>query len=229
MLGLDEYAALHPTVMQPTNIVIDVDKFEETMIKYHYAFRSWGRKKQHMPRYGLPLVNENGSLYNNPEITCYPLDEWNRPNGDLIEDPVYDRDFTVPTPVLSEPCFDPLNDLKQYMLRSCILRWDQETAFFPHVDTWFPSPILRLWGTNNPDLARIQFDREQRRCELPAMVPSMDPDIIDYPPELVEPGRLYVIDTSIIHAARTVDDEIGYQFFIALHTDSQEDLFKHVL
>ena len=31
MIELEEYAALHPTVMQPTDIVIDVDKFEETM------------------------------------------------------------------------------------------------------------------------------------------------------------------------------------------------------
>tara|TARA_R110000772_G_C13308970_1_gene439677 strand:+ start:1790 stop:2479 length:690 start_codon:yes stop_codon:yes gene_type:complete len=229
MLEFDEYAALHPMPMQPTDIVIDVDDFEETMKKYHYAFRSWGRKKQHMPRYGLPLVNENGSMYNNPEIICYPLDEWNRPTGDLIDNPVYDRDFTTPTPVLAESCFNPLNDLKQYMLRSCILRWDAETFFHPHVDTWFPSPILRLWGTNNPEVSRIQFDKNFRRCDMPAMVPSMNPEVVDYPPEQIEAGRLYVIDTSVMHAARTINDTMGYQFFIALHTDGQKELFNHVL
>lgn len=221
MLPIDKYIEFHPTELQKTSMKFDVTAFHSVMKKYSLAFKTWGREKQFMKRYGLPLVNENGSLLNNPDPVCFPLDEWNRNNPN---DRLLDRDFITPTEVLSDNVFDVIDPIKQYMLRSAILRWDEETFFWPHVDTWFPSPIVRLWGTTDPDNVKIQFDKDRRRCELPKNVPGMNPQVEDFTDFEIEAGRLYVIDTSIIHAARTCSDKTGYQFFIALHTDCLEDL-----
>ena len=226
MLSKEEYINFHPTVLQKTNMKFDVSVFYSVMTAYKFAFKTWGREKQHMKRYGLPLINENGSLLNNPEPVCYPLDEWNRnnPNNRLL-----DRDFITPTEVLNNSVFDIMEPIKKYMLRSAILRWDEESFFWPHVDTWFPSPILRLWGTTEPDIVKIQFDKQLRRAEKPSNVKEMNPQVEDFTDFEIEAGRLYIIDTSIIHAARTCSNTIGYQFFIALHTDCLEDLKKCIV
>jgi len=54
----------------------------------------------------------------------------------------------------------------------------------------------------------------------------MNPQVVDFEDFEIEAGRLYVIDTSIIHGAKSYYDDIGYQFFIAIHTDGIEDLKK---
>ena len=56
---------------------------------------------------GAPLVNLNGDMFNNPEPVCYPLDQWNSDKPD--EERIYDPMIEVPTPLLSESCFDPLD------------------------------------------------------------------------------------------------------------------------
>ena len=76
-LSHEEYAEFHPHVLQPLKIKLDVELFEEQMHEYRYAFRRWGTKHTQYPRYGAPLVNLNGDMFNNPEPVCYPLDQWN--------------------------------------------------------------------------------------------------------------------------------------------------------
>lgn len=221
MLPTDKYIEFHPTELQKTSMKFDVTAFHDIMKTYSLAFKTWGREKQHMQRYGLPLVNQNGNLLNNPEPVCFPLDEWNRNNP---YDKLQDIDFTTPTEVLNHSVFDILDPIKKHMVRSAILRWDAETFFWPHTDTVLPSSIVRLWGTLNPDNVKIQFDKDRRRSELPKDVPSMKPQVEDFTEFEIEAGRLYVIDTNIIHAAKSCSDKISYQFFIALHTDCLEDL-----
>lgn len=219
MIEKDTYLKLHTAPLVPTNMVINIDNFYISMQKYKYAFRSWGEKKKHMPRYGLPLVNREGNLYNNPEPVCYPLDEWIENMTQEEKANNLDRNFNVKTEVLDEVCFDSLSSIKQYMIRSCILRWDKETFFHPHTDTWFPSPILRLWGTNEPDKVKIRFDKNLQRSN-PWEVPNEETiELRDFEDIIIDPGRLYVIDTNIIHSARSLVNEPTYQFFIALHSD----------
>jgi len=222
-LSIENYNALHNSVINPLNIKIDIDSFHNSMQKYKYAFRSWGEKKKHFLRYGLPLVNENGSMYNNPEPVCYPLDEWIE--GFTYEQKLpfkhYDRCFTSKTEVLDEPCFEPLmSTFGDYLLRSCILRWDEPAFFYPHTDTEVPSPILRLWGTSEPDVVKIRFDKQRRRVMPHNVSTTADIDVQDFEDFEIEPGRLYLMDTSIIHAARSLVHRSTYQFFIALHSDS---------
>ena len=226
MIELDKYLQLHTAPVVATDIVIDPGEFESLMQQHQYAFRSWGEKKKHFPRYGLPLVNQNGSMYNNPEPVCYPLDEWLEPLAE--QDWVFDRDFTQKTPVFEHSVFDPLKRFDDYWCRSCILRWDSEAFFYPHSDTWFPSPILRLWGTTDPDNVKFQFDREFRRAPTPGTVGSMEPDMVDWQGD-IEPGRMYIVDTSLKHTARSQGTHPTYQFFLAVHSDAFDLLKQHCL
>ena len=219
-ISIEDYDKIHTNVINPLNLYIDVDKFHVAMDKYKYAFRSWGERKKHFLRYGLPLVNKEGNMYNNPEPTCYPLDEWIEGMSPEEIDRNLDRSFTVPTEALGDPAFDSIDIVKPFMLRSCILRWDEPSFFYPHSDTWIPSPILRLWGTSEPEVVKIQFDKQRRRVR-PTQVSKLDDvEVEDFVEFEIEPGRLYLMDTSTIHAARSLVDRSTYQFFIALHSDS---------
>jgi len=63
---------------------------------------------------------------------------------------------------------------------------------------------------------KLQFDRDGTRCSPPDVTDT------DYNLELapqVEAGRLYVMDTHVIHDALALGDNV-YQFFIALSVDS---------
>ena len=71
----DEYYKLHQQNLTPLNIKIDVDLFESQIKKY--KFIQWGDKFNEYPRYGLPVVNQNGRMDNDPEPACWPLDRWN--------------------------------------------------------------------------------------------------------------------------------------------------------
>lgn len=213
-LELDEYLKVHKDTLQPLDMRIDVELFEQQMEEYKYAFRRWGIKHTQYPRFGAPLVNLNGEMFNNPEPVCYPLDQW---NGNLPEEErIYDPMIKTPTEMLSASCFDPLDSIKPYMLRSCILKWGATGHFKPHTDTWMPSEIIRLWGTNDPENMLLQFDKDGKRCSPPEL---MDMEYNLVPAENVEAGRLYVIDTHVIHDAAALADNV-YQFFIALSVDS---------
>ena len=225
MIELDKYLELHTQPVVATDIVIDPQQFDSRMNEWRYGFRSWGEKKKHFPRYGLPLVNQNGSMYNNPEPICYPLDEWLEPLAE--EDWVFDRDFTKHTEAFADPIFDPLRVFDGYWCRSCILRWDSEAFFYPHSDTWFPSPILRLWGTTDPDNVKFQFDKNFRRAETTVKEPSIEPEMIDWTGD-IEAGRMYIVDTSLVHTARSQGTHSTYQFFLALHSDSFDLLQMHL-
>jgi len=220
MIESEDYIRLHSQPLQPLDLKVDVTEFHNYMNEVKYAFRAWGEKNSHYLRYGLPLVNKNGSSYNNPEPTCYPLDEWARKFPESEQSEWVDRKFTEHTEFLNHKCFNSINAIKHCMVRSCILRWDEPSSFYPHTDTWLPSPIIRLWGTTTPDTVKIRFDTKLQRAN-PWEVNSLNEiDVQDFVDFEVEPGRLYILDTNIVHSARSLTHESTYQFFIALHSDS---------
>jgi hypothetical protein len=224
-LGLEEYKNFHPHVLQPLDIKIDIELFEEQMHEYRYAFRRWGEKHTEYPRYGAPLVNLNGDMFNNPEPICYPLDQWNE--GKSEEEKIRDPKCTTPTPMLSESCFDPLAPIKPFMYRSAILKWHNSGHFKPHTDTKVPSDIIRLWGTNDPDNMIFQFDKD-RRTGSPKEVARGEHSYELVRETDIEPGRLYITDTHVIHDASATADNV-YQFFISLSTDSMPTLKELLL
>lgn len=207
------YSHFHPTNFQPLDLKIDIPLFERQMEEYSLAFREWGGPRKNIGRYGLPLLNQNGSLHNNPEPACYPLDQWNKENPD---NKLWYPLMAEPTEVLSLSCFDPLEPIKEYMLRSCILKWNTGANFVPHTDQTLPSDVIRLWGTNDPKNMSLRFDKSGK------YVHPFDVSKTEYELEEVkdvEAGRLYLIDTCIIHDATASADNV-YQFFIALNVES---------
>lgn len=218
-----EYTQFHPTVLQPLKIKVNVDLFKKQMHDYRYAFRRWGVKHLEYPRYGAPLVNVNGEMFNNPEPVCYPLDQLN--GGKPEEEHIYDIHCTQPTEMLSADCFDPLEPLKKFMLRSCILKWHNTGHFKPHTDTAMPSSIIRLWGTSDPEHTQFRFDKD-KKTSSPDVVNKTDYELVEETG--IEAGRLYIHNSYVIHDARATGDNV-YQFFIALSPDSMPVLKELLL
>lgn len=204
------YKELHTTNFIPLDLKIDCKLFEKEIKDYDWAFRQWGIHHTEFPRYGLPLVNENGSLKNNPEPTCWPLDQWADYNNLTYYEDICDLSFTTPTEILNIKSLNPLYNIKKFMVRSNILKWHATGHFKPHVDTHIPSPIIRLWGTNDPENYSFRFQND-------------DGEYI--PQNNIERGRIYLIDTSKMHDAFATSDNV-YQFFIALHYNSYNIIKK---
>lgn len=219
-LTFEEYTAFHSSLLQPLDMKINVELFEKEMYDYRYAFRRWGTNHLEYPRYGAPLVNMNGEMHNNPEPTCYPLDQWNATIPE--EEKIFDKNVKTPTELLSSSCFDVLDSVKPFMLRSCILKWGETGHFKPHSDTWMPSDIIRLWGTNDPDNMILRFHKDLTYARPNEVKPNIEDEMGDRV-EGIEAGRLYVIDTHVIHDARATADNV-YQFFISLNADSMQTL-----
>jgi len=206
-LSIEEYNTLHEgKFIIPLDYKIDIELFGKEIQDYRLAFRRWGEKHMHVPRFGIPLTNLNGDLRNNPEPCCYPLDQWcdANPNSKYS-----DQDFNVPTELLDCSCFDVINELKEYMIRSCVLYWGKDAYFMPHVDTWLPSKILRLWGTSDATKQDLRHYYDYNGNDT-----TKGYKIIDN----IESGRLYLMDTSLMHTGNAFDNV--YQFFIALNVNA---------
>lgn len=213
MIEEKTYLELHRSPLTPLNIKIDVDLLNNQMEQYRLAFRQWGLKHTKYPRFGLPLINENGKLFNNPEPVCFPIDEWYYLFNEYKEDTFYNKS----TEALDLKCFDVLDPIKTFMVRSCILQFNTDGHFKPHIDTTIPSKIIRLWGTNDPKNLHLRFDKNQTRCNNNSEVKDLDLDLQIV--NNVEAGRLYIIDTNIVHDAYSHADKT-YQFFFALNKES---------
>jgi hypothetical protein len=220
MIDKNIYFDIHRQPLTPLDIKVDVTQLCNDMNEYRYAFRRWGLKHLKYPRFGAPLVNENGEMFNNPEPVCFPLDQWYEMMGD--KDTYEDTYYTEPTELLDAKCFDPLNHIKSYMVRSCILKWNDTGHFKPHIDTGIPTNTIRLWGTNDPENMILRFDKNNKRSNS---IHFSDFDLTPF--ENIEAGRLYIIDTNIIHDAAATGDNV-YQFFIALRADAF-DLLKELI
>lgn len=224
MLNYNDYSNLHTSPLVPLDIKINVDSFRTTMEKYEFAFRRWGQDHLDKQRFALPIVNLSGRLDDNPDKSLIPLDKLNENQQEKL----WDSDFKNFTQVINEPCFDVLSPIKPYMIRSSILKWHTGSLFYPHIDTWFPSPILRLWGTDNPESMHLSFTQSHERTiwneispgkfsEPEFSVEEASKDLIEI--KNVEAGRLYLIDTAITHDAKSSADNL-FQFFFALDLNS---------
>ena len=113
---------------------------------------------------------------------------------------VTQSDCLTPTPVMQLESLEPLHMFKGHWCRSNILKWDQSADFKPHIDTIVPSPWIRLWGTTNPENIDIRYDNGQGE-----LVKA----------DNIEAGRIYIIDTSIVHTASSINGTV-YQFFLSV-------------
>lgn len=201
--SIDEntYRRLHPLPLTPLAISIDCDLFVEEIKNYEMFFEQWGKHHSHLPRYGLSLVNLDGKLKKN-DPTNGSLYEWNSLNKDT---PIIESDCKMPTEAISIKSLTPLKVFDGYWYRSNILKWGASAEFKPHIDNMIPAPWIRLWGTTDPKIT-INF---------------YYPDGTIISPDNIERGRLYIIDTSLVHDAKVVSGEI-YQFFMCLSADAAD-------
>lgn len=186
----------------PLKLNIDLDLFKKDIDNFKHYFRVWGENHLEFPRFGISLVNQTGSLDDEIDPACYPLDEWWKKYPGK---PYWDHDFIKPTPLLNCSCFDVLNSIKPYMIRSNILLWHNTGHFKPHVDMIKDRIThLRLWGVSSKDYKLIY---ENGECT-------------DW-----EPGKLYLIDTVPRHWAEATGDNV-YTFFIAVRLTALDVLYN---
>jgi len=206
----DSYYELHKKFIQPLDIKIDISKFEHEIEKYHSLFRTWDQNRPHLPRYGISLVNDDGDINKKIDLGCAVFDHRNK--NLPVEKHLHERLFKVKTEVLSSlDSLRPLDVIGEFMLRSNILLWHKGASFLPHLDT-FPklSSNLRLWGVN--DVKNYVFRTADGDCMVN-----------------VEPGRIYLIDTTKFHYAKALENWI-YTFFLALdNTDACYQKLKELL
>ena len=194
--SVDEYEAIHRDILTPT--IYRIENFDEEIKKYHQHFVQWGPTHTQFPRYGLSLVNRTGDYLDNASNS--PLDTHYEYNNEIL----WDTDFTLHTPALQMKSLDVIQPLKKYMIRSNILWWNNLGHFKPHVDiskNFFTH--IRLWGTNkSPKEYIFKFNGKN----------------LDF-----EPGRLYIVDTSILHEAKALVD-YTYTYFFSIQKQAYDDL-----
>lgn len=192
----DDYKRLHKSFLTPLSIKINCNLFLEEIAQYDLYFEQWGTQHVHLPRYGLALVNQDGILKHQDPING-SLYEWNikYPNNPLIE-----LDCRIPTEVMKIKSLEPLSIFDNMWCRSNILKWSTGAEFKPHIDTVLPSPWFRLWGTTDKDNTMVRFwDNETKSMK-------------EF--KGIENGRIYLIDTSVVHDAYSTDNV--YQFFLSV-------------
>lgn len=202
-----KYYNLHRNVILPTKIKIDIDLFKKEINQYHHLFREWGNKRNHLPRYGISLVNYDGDIYGEYDIACSPIDQYNAEVAK--EDQLTEFDFNKKTALFKNlKSLDSLNLISKFMLRSNILLWHKHANFIPHIDT---GPLdnynLRFWGTDNP--SNYDFYFLNKKIDM----------------DNIEPGRIYLIDTSIWHWAEAKSNWV-YTFFIS--TTNSNECFEEI-
>ena len=191
----EDYKQLHPSFLTPLDIKIDPEEFSKEILNHQDAFEQWGKDHTHLPRYGAALVNQNGYIIKNDPING-SLMAWNRDHPDQ---PLIETDCQAPTKLLSLVSLNPLDTFKGHWCRSNILKWEKDAKFLPHIDTVVPSPWIRLWGSMSNDVV-LRFYNEETG--------SLEP--VDF-----EVGRLYVIDTSLVHDATATGNNV-YQLFLSI-------------
>lgn len=203
-ISKDQYRQLHNSFLTPLSIKINCDLFVKEIDQYSEYFEQWGTQHIHLPRYGIALVNQDGALKKQDPVNG-SLYEWNEKNP---ENPIIESDCKVPTEVMNLKSLGLLSIFDGLWYRSNILKWNDGAEFKPHIDTVIPSPWFRLWGTTDSDNTVIRYWDENTQ--------SMK-NVTD-----VENGRIYLIDTSIVHDAYSTGNV--YQFFLSLNPASSKYL-----
>lgn len=198
----EDYHRLHTEALVATDIDIDIPSFRKEIEKYDEHFSRWGNTHLNYPRFGLPLVNLTGTLDDPKDPSRMPLDEYFIEYS-TADDVLLDHEILEKTEVYDMASLQPLTEVfGEYMCRSAILKWDIMGHFKEHIDVTVPAPNLRLWGTTS------------NKMQL-----KIGGKIINN----IIPGKIYIIDTSLVHSAHALEDGI-YQFFIGLTIDAYDTM-----
>lgn len=191
-VGKTEYETLHTSFLVPTSITIETELLREELKPFEFV--QWGNNHTNVPRYGLALVNQSGELIDNDPING-SLMAYNKDHPDQL---LLETDCKTPTKVMNIKSLEPLSVFNGYWTRSNVFKWNKGAFFVPHIDTIVPSMWLRLWMATEGVVVRQYDETKQELVEVS-----------------FEPGRVYLIDTSIIHDAYTDKDEV-FQLFLSV-------------
>lgn len=188
------YKSIHQSFLTPLDIKIDTEQFLTEIKQYDSEFVQWGKRYSHLPRLGAALVNTDGLLKGSNDPINGSLYEYNQYNS---MNPIFETDCTVHTELMNLPSLEPLSVLNGHYLRSNIFKWSDTAMFVPHIDSVVPSPWIRLWATTDPSTVTVNYfnGEEYTSCTD------------------IEAGRLYIIDTSLVHDANSTG--LNYQLFLA--------------
>ena len=224
--------------------MVEPDKFHSYFESLH-TWRDWGDKFHTPKREAVPLGNLNGRHFEKVDPSCWPLDRWNFVKSGREDTPeewnefyencladkeelLTDVDFTMSTKHLEAEWADPLEDLKPYLTRSCILRWQAGARFRPHVDCWHPVRWLRLWGTTTPEKILLRYkqpDTSKGFCIWNDF--TKQDEVYQCSAQPIEAGRLYLHDSMTWHDALAVEDD-AFQFFISIHPRAYDLLLSSI-
>ena len=217
----EKYEEYHTKNLVPTKWKIDCKYFEEQI--QVFPFYQWGDTHTEFPRFACPLVNKTGTFhwddqalgpldrlnflkeyphYHNQVWSDDHVEKWREfmDRDHKMEDLVNETHFTKKTIACNIKSLDVIDELKPYMYRSLILKWDFLGHFKEHIDTWHPTHWFRLWGTTNPDGMVLRYNGKEETD--------------------IEPGRLYLHDSITPHEAVAYTDNV-HQFFIAFEPNEQ--------
>lgn len=200
-----QYHSLHTSPLIPLDIKIDIDLFKNEIKQFENNFQPWDYQDNN--RLSIPLVNFDGLIIEDFDPTNGSLHRWNQQQSNL---PLIESDFLIPTTVMEISSLSSLRIFDTHWCRSNILKWNKGAEFKPHIDAVIPSPWLRLWGTDDASKIILNFYNN-------------DNQIIDI--ETIESGRIYLIDTSLVHEA-ICTNEIVYQFFLSVLPSSYDTILK---
>lgn len=206
-IDIEKYHLLHTKPLVPLDIRVDSKLFTEQIEIYKNYFQIWGQDYKQSFRYGIPLVNLTGKINFDHDPINGSLHIWNQKNPDI---PYIESDFRIPTPIMDISSLRSLNVFNNHWCRSNILKWYNGSEFKPHIDTVLPSPWFRLWGTTDSKNIELIFYNENN-------------EIIEIDP--IESGRIYLIDTTLVHSAKCIND-VAYQYFLSVLPSAYDILLK---
>lgn len=200
-----QFDYLHESFLTPTQLKISVNDFQKEIVEFNDYFEPWGIDSGDDRRQGLALVNQDGILKQNDPING-SLMEYNLKTGI----PLLEVDCQTKTTAFDIDSLKPLQQLDKTWYRSNILKWKEGAKFVPHIDSLKPAYWIRLWATDNPDNIILRYWNDNNV----------------HTEENIEPGRIYIIDTTLVHDAVATGD--SYQFFLSVAPDQIKNL-KEIL
>lgn len=209
LVSQKDYREIHREFLTPLDMSVDCNELAIQIDLFAPYFKKWGNKRDDMLRSGCALCNIDGKI-DQIDNTIGSLFDWckQHPNNPILE-----SDCRMLTPLMQTPCLSFLHPFTSFFYRSSILKWEQGAHFTPHIDNHFPYPWIRLWATTDErvELNYWSADGKKHSCKN------------------IQKGRLYIIDTSLVHEARWSYSSTLLQLFICLSADSMPVLKKHIL
>ena len=170
---------------------VNVDSVSKQFLSFGSHFKPYNPRKQGYNRYGLSITSQEGDFSHTPDLDS--LNEYNKEHGTSFDE----SDFKEWTPFFKncQELREMMTPFHKYMGRSHILRLNKGGFFPPHRDsiTVVPKHFRLLISFGDP-FHHFVFLLDDERMYL-------------------EPGRLYFINTRLVHSLFSFVDKSDFAVF----------------